>query len=436
MCSPRVWSLTSQMEDQGAFGFNTCSHDETREQLIDETGWTCESCTFLNQCDSRYCQACYGIRMPNNHDDNMDAELSYDDEILVWKCDECQHTNYVADKYCDMCSELRHDDIPITTLSQLTSYKSGKTDCKWAEKISPSANMEEDAERRILLIGKTGSGKSATGNNILNTNVFHSAVSGESVTEKCQVSQATRFGRMITVVDTPGLFDTRLSNENISNELVKCTEMILPGPHAVILVTRIGRFTKEEQDTVQYFVDHFGEGIFRYMIILFTRKDDLDKDNFTLDQFIVDSTPALKLLLHKCNNRYIAFNNNSDNASKEKQCGELILLINEMLLDNDGHFFTNEMLLVAESNLRIRLMQIAEKEEEKQNEEINRIKRKERRKIRKELDSKIIETDELYCLKLMNEWETEDKKFERRNLEREKERLENELKEAKQKLNN
>ncbi|CAC5374930.1 unnamed protein product [Mytilus coruscus] len=211
--------------------------------------------------------------------------------------------------------------------------------------------------------------------------------------------------------------------------------MILPGPHAVVLVTRIGRFTKEEQDTVQHFADHFGEGVFRYMIILFTGKDDLDQENVAIEQFVVDSTAALKGLLHKCNNRFIAFDNKSDKVNKEKQSEKLLHLINEMLMGNGGHFFTNEMLLEAESILQIKMMRISEEEEDKRNEELNRTKRKERRKMRKELDRRIIETDELYCLKLTKEWEIEDKKFGRRNLESEKERLRRELRETRRKFN-
>jgi hypothetical protein len=54
----------------------------------------------------------------------------------------------------------------------------------------------------------------------------------------------------------------------------------------MVLVVGIGRFTKEEKDTVQHFVNLFGEGILRYMIVLFTRQDELSKSNQSIDQYV------------------------------------------------------------------------------------------------------------------------------------------------------
>ena len=58
--------------------------------------------------------------------------------------------------------------------------------------------------------------------------------------------------------------------------------MSSPGPHAFILVLNITtRFTRggqtEVEQTVQHFVKYFGEEIYKYFIILFTRKEELDK---------------------------------------------------------------------------------------------------------------------------------------------------------------
>nr|CAB3450051.1 unnamed protein product [Digitaria exilis] len=65
--------------------------------------------------------------------------------------------------------------------------------------VLPSADIT------LVLVGKLGCGKSATGNSILGQEVFASEYSHVSVTNTCQMgSTALKDGRTINVIDTPG----------------------------------------------------------------------------------------------------------------------------------------------------------------------------------------------------------------------------------------
>jgi septin family protein len=109
----------------------------------------------------------------------------------------------------------------------------------------------EATTRNILIIGRTGNGKSALANVITNSDKFKE---GEFGSSKTKINQVESFCEVINennitfrIIDTIGIGDTNLSIERVLESIADAAHKVKDGLHQILFVCP-GRFTDVEKE--------------------------------------------------------------------------------------------------------------------------------------------------------------------------------------------
>ncbi|KAM7460966.1 hypothetical protein LguiA_029096 [Lonicera macranthoides] len=206
--------------------------------------------------------------------------------------------------------------------------------------ISVECEFTSPLNRTLVLLGRTGNGKSATGNSILQRKAFGSRFSSKGVTKTCEQQRTVLpDGMILNVIDTPGLFDFSAESEFIRKEIVKCIDMAKDGIHAALLVLSVrtlftGGDELEDDETLEdYLGRDFPEP--KGKIVLMNVVASI--------RFNLSISYVLKILL-LCENRRVLFDNKTKDVKKKtKQVQELLSLVDAVLTKNGRKPYTHDI---------------------------------------------------------------------------------------------
>ncbi|XP_034006001.1 GTPase IMAP family member 7-like isoform X1 [Trematomus bernacchii] len=217
--------------------------------------------------------------------------------------------------------------------------------------------MDVPNTTRIVLLGKTGVRKSSLANIILGEAKFKIDHCNDSKMKSSSAETKSIDERSITLIDPPGFFDAGRSEEEMKPEMVRCLTECAPGPHAILILLKVEKFTEQERAVITQMFEYFSGDAFKHTVIVFTHGDQLPEGK-KIEEY-VEQSEGLSDLVHKCGGRCHVFdsqywktNEGDEYRSNQFQVAELLNTIDSIVKANSSGYYTDEAIQEIERGIQ------------------------------------------------------------------------------------